>query len=85
MLRQVLEGYAKANQFIEQEQREALADMKREEAWSIFQTLLHVWAQSEGNRRDSGSLDTLRIKELVQQREKLARIIRENCLRIMRA
>jgi hypothetical protein len=75
MLREILEGYAKANQFIEQEQREALAHMTPEEAWNLFQTLLHVWAESEGNRGDLGSLDALGIKQLVQQRQKLARII----------
>jgi hypothetical protein len=74
MLREILEGYARANLFIEQEQREALARMMPEEAWNTFQTLLHVWEQSGENCGDLGSLDTLRIKELVQQREKLDRL-----------
>jgi hypothetical protein len=73
-LRTVLEGYTRANGFIQQERRAALARVTPAEAWSTFRILWGVWTKTGGNRDDMETLDALKIERLVRLRRRLDRL-----------
>jgi hypothetical protein len=73
---ETLEGYAIANEFIEQERRERLRTMTPQESWAIFVELFEAGKALIGDETTLMRLENRRIAELVAVRqvfEKLAR------------
>ncbi len=74
MLREIVEGYARADLFIQRERRAALAGLTSEGAWAAFRALWRSWAQTGGTASDLDSLDALRIDRLIELRRRLDRL-----------
>lgn len=74
MLRETLEGYARANTFLQKERREALARLTPEQAWAAFRALWRVWERGEQNQGDLEPLYALKVQRLIQQRRTLDRL-----------
>jgi hypothetical protein len=74
MLREILQGYARANAFIQQERWGALACITPEQAWATFRALWRTWEKAGRNLGDLESLDALRIERSIQRRRTLDRL-----------
>ncbi|MBI4786450.1 MAG: hypothetical protein HY782_05320 [Chloroflexi bacterium] len=77
IVRQMLRGYARVNEFTQAEEREWAARLTPEEARRIFVELCQVWersgAKAGGNWQ---AVDRLRIKELVEAQRPFAHVAR---------
>jgi hypothetical protein len=74
MLREILEGYARADAFFREERRTALPRLTPEQAWATFRALWRVVAQAERKQPERQSLDILKVEGLIQLRRKLDRL-----------
>jgi len=74
MLREILEGYARADAFFQEERRTALPRLRPDQAWTTFRVLWRVVAQADRNQPERQSLDILKLKRLIQLRRKLDRL-----------
>jgi hypothetical protein len=74
MLRETLEGYARANAFFRQERREALTHITPEQAWATFRALWRVWEKAGQDQGNLEPLYMLKVERLIRQRRTLDRL-----------
>ena len=65
---EVLEGYARAAEYIEQERMERLKQMTTEESWAIFKELMADWSGPIPGD-DLEKLQTWRLETLLEVRQ----------------
>ncbi|MFQ6113715.1 MAG: hypothetical protein ACE5NG_06440 [bacterium] len=81
-IRDQLAGFKRMNEFVRKEQRQKLPKMTAEESKEIYIELLKIWEHSQKQNHDMGTVDRLRIQELVERRrlfDKIAEGLTKKC------
>jgi hypothetical protein len=65
---EVLNGYARANAYLEDERRQRLANLTPEQARLVFGALVEAWQRQPHNAADRQRLDSWRLETLIAVR-----------------